>query len=500
VTEGKPSGGELFAARPAPAEIRELAPEDDLLLARLTEAVWDCKSAADVAEPRMSKVQPDLVFRLRARFGSYPQALAVLVKREIGDRPTRKALLARLKEMYGTGVPLSLDEVVRTDGRFAHEVLLEFGGLDTAFAELGVNASAATRDRRWEREDLFKRGLDFLTSPDGGLNEATVTAADPVFLEALRHAFGSFHAFQREFNGWLNNEKSVALSYGRGQLGRVLLSFLPETSRAARGRRFPDVTKLQQCTPVMPGQRMFAVGPQGLLYPVDGDAVPLLFPSEELELPSYRVAGMKRGARVVSVVAWGEDQGFLALATRKGRVKLIDLSVIRRVLSAGVIVARLEPGDAVVAASVLKPDFERLLVLTVNGRGVALEKSVFRTGSRKSRGALKVRFEEGDEPVAVVGVREQDDVLLLGVNGVILRIRSSDVTTRKGPSFGRLVSRAHITSAATCVEGCTVVVGTRRARLAMFPESEIPRRQLRRRGVAGIRLDADDAPEALACF
>jgi len=492
---------ELFSTPPkTPAEIKELTQEDEALLDQLVQVVLDSRNATELLEPKLHKAHPDLIFKLRTRFGSYPTALGVLAKREIGDRPTRKGLLSKLGAMYASGAPITLDGLVRADARLARDVLIEFGTLDAVFQELDVSAAAATKDRRWDRDELFRRGLDFLTSPTGGLPEAEISAKDAVFYEALRHGFGSFHAFQREFSGWLSSQRSVAVMYGRAQLGRVLLCYLPETLRAARGRRFPEVAKLQQITPVMPGQRMFAVSPQGLLYPVDGTAVPLLFPSEESELPSYRVSQITRGARDTSLLAWGDHKGILAIATRKGRVKTVDLELIRRVYTAGVIVATLEEGDRVAAAEVVPEDFQRLLVVTENGRAVALERDALRQKSRKARGILRVRFEEDDSVVAVLGIREKDDVLLLGDSGNVLRIRSTDITSRRSLSIGRLVWKSKIRCAAVCWEGCSVIVGTRRARMVLFAENEIPRRGLRRRGVAGITLDSDDVPEALACF
>ena len=481
--------------------INVLTEEDEALLARLAAASVE-RRASEQVEQRFRRHHPDLHFELRNRFGSYCSALAVLLKQELGSPLTRKQLLGWLKALYATGEAVTLESIVKDEPRIARALIEEFGTLRLAWAELGIDATTAGQDRRWDQEKLFYTAVDTLAGTAAALAESELASEYPLFCEAVRHTFGSFPAFRREFTAWVKAQPCVYALFGRWQLGKMLAGAIPETSRGAKGKRFPPLTRLQGCYPVAAGQRVFVVTNLGLLVPVDSEAVPFVGPNTPKAALNFRLAGLKRGEKPIGLVSWAEPEGYLGLATKGGRLKIIDLSLIKRVRSPGVLVVNLTGKDRVTAAGIVPQDFERLMVVTRHGRAVAFEQGAIRPSSRRTMGVHRIRFDKDrkDEPAAVLGFRGYDDLLLLARAGNVLRVCNKDVSTRKGASMGRRVWKSAVADATACAGDRKVVVCTKRTRVLCYSAVDVPRRQVLRQGVIGVRLDSDDGAESINCF
>jgi DNA gyrase/topoisomerase IV subunit A len=130
---------------------------------------------------------------------------------------------------------------------------------------------------------------------------------------------------------------------------------------------------------------------------------------------------------------------------------------------------------------------------------VAFERPGIKLSSRSSMGVYRLRFdgEKGGEPVAVLGTTSDQDLVLLGKTGALLRLGREEVPSRKGASLGRRLWRTPVVGAVAVAESSRLLIATRRGRLLCFPAMQLPTRQALRKGVLGIRLDGDDAPETI---
>ena len=494
----KKSEPALFAGGGAVSTDGELSAEEEEFVSRLGKLGFEGK-AGDLLEHRFRRKHPDLHFECRSRFGNYGNALALLLKRELGSPLTRKQLLAHVKSLYATGEAVTLESLVVTDPRMANALLGEFGNLATAFEELGIDAVTAGTDRRWEAQRVFEEMLDIVGETPSSFSENELLAEAPLLSEVIRQTFGSFASFRKEFFHWVEEQPAVFVYWGRHQLSRMLLRSLTVTSRAAKGRGLPEVSRLRDCFVERADRTTCFLSTEGLLYPVQTNQVPFVQLTAGGGKTGFKLAQLQRGEKPVSFLSWAGSDGYLAIATRLGRLKLVDLASFKRIRTQGIIMIGLARGDQVAAAAIVPKDFARLVVVTRAGRAAGFERTNLKLSSRSSQGVIRLRFqsERNAEPVSVLGLAEGEDIVLLGKNGKLLRLEQGEVPVRKGASLGRRVWKTQVVSATGCPEQAKLLIATKKGRLLWFWDAQVPRRHAGRLGVMGIRLESDDSPEVI---
>ena len=488
--------GKLFGgAEPA---LVEQSVEDVELLAELARVLLEAK-AKDVVESRFRTTHPELHFKIRSRFSSYCNALALLLKEELGDPLGAAEVLSYLRTRFDLGEPITLERVLVAEPRLAQALIKEFGRLDTALLGLGIRPDVAAQERRWERERIFHNVLELMGDSIGELTESLVAEQLPLLCEVIRLEFGTFGSFNKEFATWVEAQAAVFLVWGRGGLSRVLTCNLPVTSRAAKGRNLADIQLVKHCFAARPGYRLHMLSTAGLLYPVETSGVPFVSFGAGEGQAAVRMPSLARGEKPVALLSLDQRDGYLGMVSQQGRMKLVPISLIKRVRPQGTVVMKLAPGDRVVAAETVAADFARVIVVTQNGRSVAFDRDSMKLSSRTSMGVYRLRFdgERGGEAVAVVGVGPEDDLILLGKNGNLIRLAAEEIPSRKGVSLGRRVWRTPVVAATACPAEGRILIATKRGRLLCFMGEQVPRRQAQRVGVMGVRLDGDDVPEMI---
>ncbi len=499
MSKGKGKGkqqGTLFGG--SDVAVGERSDGDDGLLKELSAVLLEAK-AKDVVESRFRTRHPELHFKIRSRFSSYCNALAMLLKDELGDPLAAADVLAYLQVCFDSGEPLTLEKVLTVEPRLAQVLVEEFGSIESALDELGIRPDVAAEERRWERERIFHTVLELMGDSVGELTDTLVAEQRPLLFEVIRLEFGTFTSFNKEFASWIEAQAALFLVWGRGGLSRVLTRNLPVTSRAAKGRSLAHISRVKLCFAARPGYRLHLLSSAGLLYPVETSGVPFVSFGAGEGQAAIRMPSLSRRERAVALLSLDQREGFLGRVSKQGRLKVVRISLIKRVRSQGTLVMKLAPGDKVAAAANIPADFARVVAVTKNGRSVAFEREGLKLSSRTSMGVYRLRFdgERGGEAVAVVGVGTEDDVILLGKNGNVLRLPPAEIPSRKGVSLGRRVWRTTVVDAAGCPEAGRVLIATKRGRLLCFWGAQVPRRQAQRVGVMGVRLDGDDAPEMI---
>ncbi len=99
-------------------------------------------------------------------------------------------------------------------------------------------------------------------------------------------------------------------------------------------------------------------------------------------------------------------------------------------IAAGVKAMQLEDDDEVVAMELAEKD-EELLVVTGHGYGKRTAVSEYKTQKRGGKGLLtydKAKFKKTGELIGAMVVNENDEVMLINSDGIIIRIKASDVS------------------------------------------------------------------------
>ena len=144
----------------------------------------------------------------------------------------------------------------------------------------------------------------------------------------------------------------------------------------------------------------------------------------------------------------------LIIGTAEGmaiRFNETDARVMGR-MARGVRAIRLDEGDIVVGASVVK-EGTRLLVVSENGYGKKTELDEYHVQNRGGKGVLTYRITEQTGRLAGIStVTDEDDIMLITDAGVIIRLHTSDISTysrvTKGVRLMRLDDDVKIVSLA----------------------------------------------------
>ncbi len=198
-----------------------------------------------------------------------------------------------------------------------------------------------------------------------------------------------------------------------------------------------------------------------------------------------------------------EGDSYVVMVTKQGQIKRTPLAAYRNVRSKGLIAIGLNEGDEIAGVRMTDGNAQ-IIVATRNGMAIRLEEKNIRAQSRSAHGVRAIRLREGDEVVSIARVREgaavltvtdkgygkrcaleqyriqgrggygltnykvdsergnvcgikvvdeEDDIILISSEGIIIRIRASEVRIMGRVSKGVRVMRV--------TEGNSVVAFTR---------------------------------------
>lgn len=181
------------------------------------------------------------------------------------------------------------------------------------------------------------------------------------------------------------------------------------------------------------------------------------------------------------------EEGYVTMVTQNGYIKRSPLSEYRNIRRNGLIAIRLEEDDALAWSRITTGDDE-LMVATRNGYVIRFSEDDARSMGRNSRGVRAIRLEEGDHVVGVSRVREggtlmtvsehgkgrrtaldeyrsqyrggkgvinlrdgdvaavkvvtdDEDIMLISMQGIIIRMHASDITEQSRYAGGVWVMR-----------------------------------------------------------
>ncbi|MEE6210286.1 DNA gyrase subunit A [Salarchaeum sp. III] len=150
------------------------------------------------------------------------------------------------------------------------------------------------------------------------------------------------------------------------------------------------------------------------------------------QLKTYEIPEMSRTARgksavnlldlddgeeltaVVNTDDFEEEEEFLTMVTRNGKVKRTPAGEYEDVLSTGIIGIRLEHGDELVDVEVTDGDSD-LVIASAHGMAIRFDESEARSTGRATKGVNGIKLREGDTVAGLVATHEGDDRALFTV-------------------------------------------------------------------------------------
>ncbi|HUV74408.1 MAG TPA: DNA gyrase subunit A [Anaerolineae bacterium] len=135
-------------------------------------------------------------------------------------------------------------------------------------------------------------------------------------------------------------------------------------------------------------------------------------------LPLVNLIALERGESVTAVIAVSdfEQQGFLVMATRMGKIKRTSLEEFSSVRPSGLIAITLEDGDELCWVK-LTTGKQQVVMVTERGQTIRFKEADIRPMGRVAAGVMAVRLEGEDRVAAMDVVRPKANLLVVTENG-----------------------------------------------------------------------------------
>ena len=266
----------------------------------------------------------------------------------------------------------------------------------------------------------------FRTQGRGGRGVAGAKLKEGDYISAVIHT--SAHAYLLFFTN-------------RGRVHRLRVHEIPMAGRSARGTAVVNLLQLAE------GERVAAVidtrdyetNPYLMFATRRGRIKKTKFSAYQSRYRGLRAINLRDDDELVQVLPFGEGD-YVCLVTRRGNLLRFTSSAeeVRATgrETQGVRGMRMRQGDEVVAMVRERPD-QQLLIVTDEGFGKRTDFDAFTPRHRGGLGVRAVRLVESKgEVVAALGVAESDEVMMIASDGVIIRLPVADVSTQGAYATG----------------------------------------------------------------
>ena len=248
-----------------------------------------------------------------------------------------------------------------------------------------------------------------------------------------------------------------------GRVYKIKAYEIPEASRTARGTpviNFLNLNSGERVTAMIPIREF---SPEECLVMVTRQGTIKKTPLSEFD--TNRKTGLiainlKEGDKLISVAqAKGED--VVIVVTKRGKAIAFHENDVRPMgrNAGGVRAILLDKDDEVVSMELDVEQTRKMLVITENGFGKRTPLDEYRLQTRGGKGVAtydKTKFNKTGTLVGATIVNDEDEVMVINSNGVIIRIRASEVSTSgrttQGVKIMKVEKDNHIVSFAKVVD------------------------------------------------
>ena len=264
----------------------------------------------------------------------------------------------------------------------------------------------------------------FRTQGRGGRGVAGAKLKEGDYISAVIHT--SAHAYLLFFTN-------------RGRVYRLRVHEVPMAGRSARGTAVVNLLQLSE------GERVAAVidtrdyetNPYLLFATKRGRVKKTRFVEYQSRYRGLHAIGLLEDDELVQVLPFGESD-MVCFVTRRGNLLRFDSGEVRAMgrSAAGVRGMRMREGDEVVAMVRELPE-QQLLIVTDEGFGKRTGFGAFTPRHRGGMGVRAVRLvERKGEVVAVLGVSESDEAMVVASDGIVIRLPVASVSTQGAYATG----------------------------------------------------------------
>jgi len=130
-----------------------------------------------------------------------------------------------------------------------------------------------------------------------------------------------------------------------------------------------------------------------------------------------------------------DDNKFIVMVTKKGKIKRTPLSSYKNVRKNGLIAIGLDEGDEIAGVRMTGGN-DSLIIATHNGMAIRINESSAREMSRLAHGVKAIKLRNGDYVVSMARVREGASVLTVSENGLGRRVPLSSYKIQNRGGYG----------------------------------------------------------------
>ena len=310
--------------------------------------------------------------------------------------------LTEIRDKYGDE---RKTQIVRDEGEFDEEDLVEEENVTITFTHLGYIKRVPA--------DTYK------AQKRGGKGITGVTTRDNDFVKDL--VMTSTH-------------DNLMFFTNTGKAHKIKAYEIPEATRTARGTpaiNFLNLLQRERITAVIPVKEfsedkyLIAITKNGLI--------------KKTALNEFDT---KRTTGLIAINLKDEDEliaikqstgsNNIIIVTKKGKCISFSEKDVRPMgrIASGVRAIKLDKDDEVVSMELVEPD-QQLMVVTENGFGKRTHVEEYKIQVRGGKGLLtydKAKFSKTGALIGAMVVDENDEILMINSDGIIIRIRASEVS------------------------------------------------------------------------
>ena len=219
-----------------------------------------------------------------------------------------------------------------------------------------------------------------------------------------------------------------------GKAHKIKAYEVPEATRTARGTpaiNFLNLLQRERITAVIPVQD-FAADRYLIAVTKHGTIKKTALSQFDTNRKTGLIAiNLKEGDELIGIKETTGNNNVI-IVTKKGKCICFSEKDVREMgrIASGVRAIKLEGDDEVVAMELVEPG-QQLFVATENGYGKRTPVEDYKVQVRGGKGLLtydKAKFKKTGALVGAMVVDEDDEIMLINSDGIIIRIKASDVT------------------------------------------------------------------------
>lgn len=217
----------------------------------------------------------------------------------------------------------------------------------------------------------------------------------------------------------------------KGRVYAIKAYEIPESSRQARGLAIVNLVQLEKdekISAIIPIKRDEEGGYLSMLTEQGIYKRTSLDEFKNIKKRGLKAINLKDDDKVIGVRRTAGDEK-IACVTKMGKILIFDEKTTRAMsrTAMGVIAMKLNKDDCIVSIEVADKKTS-LLMITENGYGKKTAFDEFKVQARNGKGMICYKVTEKTGPIVVAkAVEEEDEIMIISLKGVIIRIDSDSI-------------------------------------------------------------------------